>query len=69
MSKKHLAWVLGLSLVGLNVSVAADKTPPQKPNKKATSVLDFKVKDINGKVVDLRKLKDRVLMVVNVASR
>lgn len=37
--------------------------------KKPASVLDFSVKDIDGKSVKLNKYKGKVLLVVNVASR
>ena len=38
-------------------------------DKKTMSVLDFKVKDIDGKDVDLSKYKGDVLLIVNTASR
>jgi glutathione peroxidase len=47
----------------LAVVAAAD------PSKKATSVLDFHVKDIEGKEVDLASYKGKVLLVVNTASQ
>jgi glutathione peroxidase len=37
--------------------------------KKGTSVLDFHVKDIDGKDVDLAKYKGKVLLIVNTASQ
>jgi glutathione peroxidase len=37
--------------------------------KKPASVLDFQVKDIDGKAVDLAKFKGDVLLVVNTASQ
>jgi glutathione peroxidase len=37
--------------------------------KKETSVLDFHVKDIDGKDVDLAKYKGKVLLIVNTASQ
>lgn len=37
--------------------------------KKPASVLDFKVQDIDGKVVDLAKFKGEVLLIVNTASQ
>jgi glutathione peroxidase len=37
--------------------------------KKASSVLDFKVKDIDGKEVDLASFGGKVLLVVNTASQ
>jgi glutathione peroxidase len=46
---------------------AEDKT--DKPEAKANSIYDFKVKDIDGKEVDLSKYKGKVLLIVNVASR
>ena len=44
-------------------------THAQDKDKKAMSVLDFKVKDIDGKDVDLAKYKGDVLLIVNTASR
>lgn len=41
----------------------------QAQDKKAMSVLDFKVKDIDGKEVDLAKYKGEVLLIVNTASK
>ena len=37
--------------------------------KKVASVHDFKVKDIDGKEIDLSKFRGQVLMLVNVASQ
>jgi glutathione peroxidase len=37
--------------------------------KKPTTVLDFKVQDIDGKTVELAKFKGEVLLVVNTASQ
>ena len=39
------------------------------PEKKAASVLDFHVKDIEGKDVDLAGYKGKVLLIVNTASQ
>jgi glutathione peroxidase len=47
----------------LMVASAAD------PAKKAASVLDFHVKDIEGKDVDLASYKGKVLLIVNTASQ
>ena len=47
----------------LAVVTAAD------PAKKPTSVLDFHVKDIEGKDVDLASYKGKVLLIVNTASQ
>jgi len=57
--------VLAISLLGLlvmmGVTYAADKD--------AKNPLDYKVKSIKGKDVDLSKYKGKVLLVVNVASK
>jgi glutathione peroxidase len=50
-------------LPALTVVSAADG------GKKATSVLDFHMKDIDGKDVDLAKYKGKVLLIVNTASQ
>jgi glutathione peroxidase len=39
------------------------------PSKKPSSVLDFHVKDIEGKAVDLASYKGKVLLIVNTASQ
>ncbi len=59
MIRRLLMVVAPVLLVGL-VAIAAEE-------KK--SVLDFKVKDIDGKEVDLAKYKGEVLMIVNTASK
>ena len=41
----------------------------QDSAKKPTSVLEFHVKDIDGKDVDLAKFKGKVLLIVNTASQ
>jgi glutathione peroxidase len=48
---------------------ANDKPAAAKPQASAGSVLDYKVKDIDGKDVDLSKYKGRVVLIVNVASQ
>jgi glutathione peroxidase len=52
-----------LVLMPLAVSSSADDA------KKPTSVLDFHVKDIDGKDVDLARYKGTVLLIVNTASQ
>ena len=52
-----------LVLAPLAVVSAADHA------KKPTSVLDFHVKDIDGKDVDLASYKGKVLLIVNTASQ
>jgi glutathione peroxidase len=42
---------------------------PQAPTKKPSSVLDFTVKDIDGKDVSLAKYQGKVLLIVNTASQ
>jgi glutathione peroxidase len=63
---RRLAALLLSSFALVNVvrvlPVSADE--PKKP----TSVLDFKVKDINDKPVELSKFKGDVLLIVNTAS-
>jgi glutathione peroxidase len=49
---------LGLLVFGLAAASAAEKSP-----------LDFKMKSIDGKDVDLSKYKGEVLLIVNVASK
>jgi glutathione peroxidase len=56
-----LAALLGLAPLSV---VSADDTA-----KKPTSVLDFHVKDIDGKDVDLSSYQGKVLMIVNTASQ
>ena len=59
--RRRLAWIVPALLAGLMAAHAEDK--------KVTSVLDFKVKDIDGKEVDLAKYKGDVLLIVNTASQ
>jgi glutathione peroxidase len=51
------------ALAPLGVVTASDS------GKKPTSVLDFHVKDIDGKEVDLASFKGKVLLIVNTASQ
>ena len=48
-----------------SVAVVSAEDPPKKP----TSVLDFHMKDIDGKDVDLAKYHGKVLLIVNTASQ
>jgi glutathione peroxidase len=59
--------VLLLAAVAL-MTTAVVRVAPAADEKKSTSVLDFKVKDIDGKPADLAKYKGEVLLIVNVAS-
>ena len=55
--------VLSIGLIGTNFQTAAEAVKPPK------SILDFKMKDIDGKDVKLKKFKGKVLLVVNTASK
>ena len=48
-----------------SAAVVSAEDPPKKP----TSVLDFHMKDIDGKDVDLAKYHGKVLLIVNTASQ
>ena len=52
-----------------DVVKAPTKEPAMSKNNQPASPLDFKVKDINGKDVDLEEYKGKVVMIVNVASK
>src|SRR5436190_21361661 len=56
-----------LALVILAGPVLAEDK--KKEDKKAPAALNFKVKDIDGKELDLSKFKGKVVMFVNVASK
>lgn len=73
MSKKPTLYLV--TLFGLwALSDAAETTPPagEKPAaasaQEASSVLDFTMDSIDGKPFALSQLKDRVVLIVNVAS-
>ncbi len=68
MMKISIAMMIGiLVLAGIAPCVrAADADPSASP---AANVLNFTMKDIDGKDVDLSKFKGSVIMMVNVASR
>ncbi len=55
--------------VGLVALSATSQGHAEEKPAPATSVLQFQVKDIDGKAVDLAKYKGEVLLVVNVASQ
>ena len=61
-----LRLALMLGVVALTTASLASASAAEK---KPTSVLDFKVQDIDGKPVDLSKFKGEVLLVVNTASQ
>jgi glutathione peroxidase len=57
------------SLAALLVVAPLAVVSAADPGKKANSVLDFHVKDIEGKNVDLASYKGKVLLIVNTASQ
>jgi len=57
-----------IALLSLSLCVPR-AVPADEPARKPTSVLDFQVKDIDGKDVDLSRYKGEVLLVVNTASQ
>ena len=57
MTKFWQTLVLGMIFVAGTTSMAAD------------SIYEFKMKDIEGKEVELSEFKDKVVMIVNVASK
>jgi glutathione peroxidase len=62
MTRRILFALVPALIVGFAPVSSAQETKP-------VSVLDFKLKDIDGKDVDLAKYKGEVLLVVNVASK
>jgi glutathione peroxidase len=76
LTEKGLTVVNRLCVLSLMASVAAllfgapiAVVTAADPAKKPTSVLDFHVKDIEGKEVDLASYKGKVLLIVNTASQ
>src|SRR5262249_50547015 len=67
MSRGTTPWLL--SAAALFAVAAASVGLAEDRSVKAKSVLDFKVKDIDGKEVDLSQYKGDVLLIVNVASK
>jgi glutathione peroxidase len=63
--KKSVALVAGLLLVPC--VAGADKSA--KPEKKVTGALNFTMKGIDGKPVELSQYKGKVVLIVNVASQ
>jgi glutathione peroxidase len=58
-----------LILLAIAVLCVPRVVPAEEPAKKPTSVLDFPVKNIDGKDVDLSKFRGEVLLIVNTASQ
>jgi glutathione peroxidase len=57
-----------LIVVAAGWCAAADRTP-EKGTAKVPAVLNFKMKDLKGKDVDLSKYKGKVVLIVNTASQ
>jgi glutathione peroxidase len=62
-----VALFIGGLITAYGFGFAADRMPNNAP--KAKSILDFKMKDIDGKDVKLSKYKGKVLLIVNTASK
>ena len=64
-----LTAVLAAAVLSFGTPATGAEPAPKPDPKKPMSVHDFKVKTIDGKDYDLKKLAGKVLMVVNVASQ
>jgi glutathione peroxidase len=64
--RKPVALLAGLALLGL-VSLA--RAEDKKGDRKVAEVLNFKMKGLDGKEVDLSRYQGKVVLIVNVASR
>jgi glutathione peroxidase len=69
VSNRSLLLPAFAALAALLVVSSAAIVAAQDSARKPTSVLDFHVKDIDGKDVDLAKFKGKVLLIVNTASQ
>lgn len=58
-----------ITIVSLAFGFGLFSNPEQPETKFAASVYDFKMKDIDGKNVNLKKYKGKVVMIVNTASK
>lgn len=69
---RRIGRALLLGLLGLSLPLGPADAGPGKEKKgekkKPKHALDFQVKDIDGKPVDLKKYLGKVVLVVNVAS-
>ncbi len=68
MSRRMKFWSL-VAVPALLALSGLTRLAPAKDSEKVNSVLDFKVKDVDGKEVDLAKYKGEVLLIVNTASK
>ena len=62
-------FLVALALAFSGLLIAEDKAKDKSKKKEPKSALDFTMKDIDGKDVNLAKLRGHVIMVVNVASK
>jgi len=72
MSRFVIALALAASISALFAGssfAAAEKKEPAAAQPAAGEALNFKVKDIDGKDVDLNAYKGKVVMIINVASK
>ncbi len=69
MLKKLSILLVALFIGGLITAYGFGFVSNEMPNNAPKSVLDFKMKDIDGKDVKLNKYKGKVLLIVNVASK
>lgn len=58
-----------ITIVSLSYGFGLFSNPEQPETNFAASVYDFKMKDIDGKNVNLKKYKGKVVMIVNTASK
>ena len=71
MNWKNALSILTAGILGAQTAAAFadDESPKEKSEKAPKSVLDFKMKDIDGKEVPLSTFKGKTLIIVNVASK
>lgn len=71
MKTRFNSWAIGLGILalGAGVGLSVDEKKEKSAGEKSTpAALNFKMKDIDGKEVDLASFQGKVVMVVNVAS-
>lgn len=69
MSRLAISGVAIAAVLSLGFAASARASGGGEQDAKADSVLDFKMKNIDGKEVDLAQYKGKVILVVNVASQ
>jgi glutathione peroxidase len=68
-SRRAKVRIVVCSLVGLLVLAPAFALAEDKGDKKVPGVLNFKMKGLDGKEVDLSQFQGKVVLIVNVASK